>query len=159
MASCLFQRAFGRAISDSLRSRSIPSPCTFFTSFYRLQTVSIAPTPTFTLTTYQCYHPPTRTLALPFITTISTYASRPKIFQTVLNKTWCTTPHSSRSRMFSLSSRGQSPRHTPNPKRQSQYFQSLELIPTDILFWGIIGLNATVFAMWYLAGQQLVRCP
>jgi hypothetical protein len=144
----IFQSAFGRAIRASLRSRPSPTPCTFFTSLRNLHSLSIPPahSSSFLLNTSR---------TLPF-TTLSTYPSRPGIVHSLVQKPWYPIPHSSRPRMFSSFSRIQSPRHTPHPKRQSQYAQSLDSIPTDVLFWGIIGLNATVFTMWYLAGLQLV---
>lgn len=41
----------------------------------------------------------------------------------------------------------------PKPPRSSFW----DKIPEDFLFYGIIGLNAGVFVMWYLSNQQLVR--
>lgn len=41
----------------------------------------------------------------------------------------------------------------PYPPRVSGFW---DRVPEDSIFWGIIGLNGLVFAMWYMSGQRFV---
>jgi hypothetical protein len=47
--------------------------------------------------------------------------------------------------------------HSPqNPRRPRNFFDFLNKIPEDFIFYGIIGINSVVFMMWYLADQKFV---
>lgn len=72
----------------------------------------------------------------------------------------CTPPTFSRS-FFTSTPR--SLRYHPLPRSHSSrrhFFGFLDEIPQNTIFYGIIGLNATVFAMWFMSTQKYVcRIP
>lgn len=48
--------------------------------------------------------------------------------------------------------------HVPQPRhRKSTFFGFLDKLPPNAVFYGILGLNATVFVMWFMAIQKYVR--
>ncbi|PPQ68848.1 LOW QUALITY PROTEIN: hypothetical protein CVT26_001682 [Gymnopilus dilepis] len=45
--------------------------------------------------------------------------------------------------------------HVPQPRhRKSRFFGFLDKLPPNAVFYGILGLNATVFVMWFMAIQK-----
>jgi hypothetical protein len=44
--------------------------------------------------------------------------------------------------------------HQPKTYR---FFEFLDKIPENVVFYGIIGINSVVFMMWYMAEQKFVR--
>lgn len=50
--------------------------------------------------------------------------------------------------------------HPMRPQsRRREFLAFLDRLPQNTVFYGIIGLNATVFAMWFLANEKYVGRP
>ena len=48
------------------------------------------------------------------------------------------------------------PPQNPRPPAARKFFDFLDKIPGNVVFYGIIGINTVVFTMWYMAEQKFV---
>ena len=68
------------------------------------------------------------------------------------SRTWNATHHGSR---------GRASFNQPRPPRSGfwqQISQRINKIPSNIIFWGIFGINGAVFLLWQVANAQWVSC-
>lgn len=88
--------------------------------------------------------------------------------RTHFTATWQAKPSSGILQMFSPSHRlnathrgwtsgGRSPFNAPRPPRfgfWQQISQRINRLPSDLIFWGIFGINGVVFVLWQIANTQ-----
>lgn len=79
--------------------------------------------------------------------------AQPFLFQSSRSST------SNLQRYFSSTTRASLRYHPPPPPRLNhgrEFLGFLDRIPHNTIFYGIIGLNSAVFAMWFLAAEKYV---
>lgn len=106
------------------------------------------------------WHPTLRPLS--YTQSLPSHQPTPSsVTQFLSNKVWQATHRSRIPRAPSLSGRARNSDRPPSPPPRGPWQQLKEwinTIPSDAIFWGILGLNGVVFCAWQFAWANYVSC-